>query len=154
MYRRIVLAFDSTVAGRSTLREGALLAKRCGAEVFLLSVVADSSSVTIVEGIQAGVMEMHLDAHRAILADGLAKLEQLGFRPLGKLVRGDPAQQVSDYAREVKADLVVVGHRKRSFLERWWTGNGYIVDSIDCSLLVARREISDAAFEAEFFGPE
>ena len=64
-------------------------------------------------------------------------------------MRGDPAQQIGDFAREVKADLVVVGHRKRSFLERWWTGGGYIVDGVDCSLLVARTEISDAAFEAE-----
>ena len=149
MYRRIVLAFDSTVAGRSTLREGALLAKRCGAEVFLLSVVAESSGVALVEGFQAGVTDMHLETHRAILKDGLAKLEQLGFKPTGRLVLGDPAQQISDFAREVKADLVVVGHRKRSFIERWWTGAGYIVDSIDCSLLVARTDISDEAFEAE-----
>ena len=80
MYRRIVLAFDSTVAGRSTLREGALLAKRCGAEVFLLSVVADSSGVALVEGFQAGVTDMHLETHRAILKEGLAKLEELGSR--------------------------------------------------------------------------
>lgn len=150
MYRRIVLAFDSTVAGRSTLREGAMLAKRCGAQVFLLSVVAESSGVTLVEGFQAGVTEMHLDAHRIVLKEGLAKLEELGFQPVGRLVRGDPAQQISDFAREVKADLVVVGHRKRSFLERWWTGSGYIVDNLDCSLVVARAEISDEAFEAEF----
>lgn len=149
MYRRIVLAFDSTVAGRSTLREGALLAKRCGAEVFLLSVVAESSGVALVEGFQAGVTDMHLETHRQILKDGLAKLETLGFKPVGRLVQGDPAQQIGDFAREVKADLVVVGHRKRSFLERWWTGGGYIVDGVECSLLVARTDISDAAFEAE-----
>jgi hypothetical protein len=33
----------------------------------------------------------------------------------------------------------------------WWSGasGGYIVDNVDCSLLVAQTTISDTAFEAE-----
>jgi hypothetical protein len=41
MYKRILLAYDGSVEGRTALREGALLARQCGAEVFLLSVVAE-----------------------------------------------------------------------------------------------------------------
>jgi nucleotide-binding universal stress UspA family protein len=151
MYRRIVLAYDSTEAGRAALREGALLAKRFGAEVFLLSVLADSSGLTLAEGAHVGAAQGHLEAYSAVLAEGLRKLELLGLAPTGRLVRGEPAQQIGNYAREVGADLVVVGHRKRSLLERWWSGsNGaYIVDNLDCSLLVARSDISNEAFEAE-----
>ena len=36
MYKRILLAYDGSVEGRTALREGALLARQCGAEVFLL----------------------------------------------------------------------------------------------------------------------
>jgi hypothetical protein len=45
---------------------------------------------------------------------------------------------------------VVVGHRKRSLLERWWSGTtgAYLVDHLGCSLLVARRPISDEDFFA------
>ena len=151
MYRRIVLAYDSTEAGRAALREGALLARRCGAEVFLLSVLADSGGLALAEGAHVGAAQGHLEAYGAVLSEGLRKLERLGFTPTGKLVRGEPAQQIGDYAREVGADLVVVGHRKRSLLERWWSGsNGaYIVDNLDCSLLVARSDISNEVFEAE-----
>ena len=35
MYKRILLAYDGSVEGRTALREGALLARQCGAEVFL-----------------------------------------------------------------------------------------------------------------------
>jgi nucleotide-binding universal stress UspA family protein len=155
MYRRIVLAFDSTVEGRAALREGALLAKQCGADVFLLSVLADNTSLSLAEGAQAGAAEIHMDTYRSVLQDGLKKLEQLGFKPVGRLVRGEPALQIGNYAREVRADLVVVGHRRQSFLERWWTGStgGYIVDNLACSLLVARTEISDQRFEAEWSHP-
>ena len=39
MYKRILLAYDGSVEGRTALREGALLARQCGADVFLLSVL-------------------------------------------------------------------------------------------------------------------
>lgn len=151
MYRRIVLAFDGAVEGRAALREGALLARRCGAEVFLLSVLAESSGVSLAEGALVGSAESHMEAYKAVLQEGLARLERLGFAPVGKVVRGEPAREIGEYARQVDADLVVVGHRKRSLLERWWSGStgAYIVDNLDCSLLVARRVISDEAFEAE-----
>ena len=42
MYKRILLAYDGSIEGRTALREGALLARQCGAEVFLLSVLADT----------------------------------------------------------------------------------------------------------------
>jgi hypothetical protein len=48
---------------------------------------------------------------------------------------------------EVGADLIV-GHRKKSLLERWWSGgsHAYLVDQIDCSLLLARNVISEQQF--------
>jgi len=44
MYKRILLAYDGSVEGRTALREGALLARQCGAEVFLLSVLAEDGT--------------------------------------------------------------------------------------------------------------
>jgi len=34
MYKRILLAYDGSIEGRTALREGALLARQCSAEVF------------------------------------------------------------------------------------------------------------------------
>ena len=34
MYKRILLAYDGSLEGRTALREGALLARQCGAQVF------------------------------------------------------------------------------------------------------------------------
>jgi len=155
MYKRIVLAFDSTVEGRAALREGALLAKACDAEVFLLSVLVESSSVLVAEGVLVGAAETHLESYQAVLDEGLARLRRLGFSPTGKLVRGEPAIEIGAFARQVGADLVVVGHRKRNLLERWWSGatGAYIVDNLDCSLLVARQAMSDQDFEAKLGSP-
>jgi nucleotide-binding universal stress UspA family protein len=47
MYKRILLAYDGSVEGRTALREGALLARQCGAEVFLLAVLVDPGALLL-----------------------------------------------------------------------------------------------------------
>jgi nucleotide-binding universal stress UspA family protein len=55
MYKRILLAYDGSVEGRTALREGALLARQCVAEVFLLSVLVDPGAFLLAEVALAGV---------------------------------------------------------------------------------------------------
>jgi nucleotide-binding universal stress UspA family protein len=151
MYARIVLAYDGTREGRAALREGALLAHRCGSEVYLLSVVPSDNGVQFAESVQGGAIDRLQDTYRAILTEGLERMKQLGFSPKAQLVLGDPAEQIGAFAREVGADLVVVGHRKQKLLQRWWSGSSgaYLVDHLSCSLLIGRNTISDEAFAAE-----
>jgi nucleotide-binding universal stress UspA family protein len=54
MYKRIVLAYDGSVEGRTALREGALLARQYGAEVFLLAVLDDTNTMLMAEAGIAG----------------------------------------------------------------------------------------------------
>jgi len=151
MYRKIILAFDGSQEARTALREGALLALRYDATVWLLCVLPDNASIMMAEGVQPGAAEHLLAASGEMVDEGLAKLRELGLEASGHVARGDPATTISAFVRQVGADLVVLGHRRRSFLERWWSGpsGAYIVDNTDCSLLVARRAISDAEFAAE-----
>jgi len=154
MYEKILLAYDGSLEGAVALREGAILAKHCGAAVFLLSVAPDSAGVQMAEGIQCGAMASHAEHYREVLERGIDKLTRLGLAPVGRLAFGDPARAIAIFAREVGADLVVVGHQKRSFIERWWSGptGAYICDFVGCTLLIARNAVSDAAFEAQMTG--
>jgi nucleotide-binding universal stress UspA family protein len=148
MYRRILLAFDGSVEGRAALREGALLAKCCGADVFLLSVIGGSAGVRMAEAAYAGALVQHDEQRRAVFAEGLERLKKLGFQPQGRIVTGEPAEEITAAAKEIGADLVVVGHRRQSLLERWWSGasGAYLSERIDCSLLISRNTITDQAF--------
>jgi nucleotide-binding universal stress UspA family protein len=85
-----------------------------------------------------------------ILSEGVARLRSLGFDPVAELVRGQPAEEIGKFARQVGADLIVVGHRRQSALDRWGSGpkGAYLMDYTDCSLLVARNVVSDEAIEA------
>ena len=151
MYKRVLLAYDGSLEGARALREGALLAKACCAEVVLLSVAPETAGVQIAEGIQGGVVAQLIESHKELLQRALGRLRELGFSPVGRLEVGEPAPIIGKVAREMQADLVVVGHHKQSFLSRWWSGpnDAYLSDHVHCSVLLSRTPISDEAFEAE-----
>jgi nucleotide-binding universal stress UspA family protein len=150
MYKRILLAYDGSAEGRTALREGALLAQQCGAQVFLLSVIADAGGLRFVEGALAGASIGIEGDFVSVLNEGVARLRRLGFNPVAKLVRGEPAKEIGSFAREIEADLIVVSHRQRSAFARWWSGTSgaYLIEHTECSLLVARNVISDEAIQA------
>ena len=154
MYKRILLAYDGSVEGRTAVREGALLARQCGAQVFLLSVLVDTGTLLLADVADAGASVQMEDAFMDVLKEGVARLRQLGFDPVAKLVRGEPAEEIGTFARQIEADLIVVGHRRQSAFDRWWSGprGAYLIDYTDCSLLVARNVISDEAIEAALRG--
>ena len=150
MYERILLAYDGSVDGRTALRVGALLAKQCGAQVFLLSVLTNTGTLLMSDAVLAGAIVQMEEDFQEILNEGVARLKGLGFDPVAKLVRGQPAEEIGKYAREVGADLIVVGHRRQNAFDRWWSGpkGAYLMDYTDCSLLVARNAVSDEAIQA------
>jgi len=152
MYERILLAYDGSVEGRTALREGALLARHCGAKVFLLSVLADYDTFLAAEAAVAGISVRVEEDSTQIFNEGVARLKKLGFDPVAKIVRGHAADEIGKFAKEIEADLIVVGHRKQSAFDRWWSGprGAYLMDYTDCSLLVARNAVSDEVIEAAF----
>jgi len=150
MYKRVLLAYDGSAEGRTALREGALLAKRNGARVFLLSVIGETAGTKMGEGVGGGgVAQQHEDYER-LQREGVTRLRSLGFDVVSKLTVGEPAREIGAYAAQIGADLVIVGHRRQSAFGRWWSGptGAYLIDHINCSLLVCRNIISDEAFAA------
>src|SRR5271169_6894149 len=99
MYKRVLLAYDGSVEGRTALR---------------LSVVADSNALLLAAAAQVGAYVPIEDDFTEVLNAGIARLKQLGFDPVAKLVRGEPAEEIGNFAKQVGADLIVVGHRRQS----------------------------------------
>jgi nucleotide-binding universal stress UspA family protein len=151
LYKRILIAYDGTREGRTALREGVLLAKQSGAALFVLAVVPETAEIMAAEGAHAGVIAHQHQTYKEILGEAVTGLRSRGFTLDAKLVGGDPAREIAAYAAQVRADVVVVGHRKRSLLQRWWSGSSgaYLSDTLRCSLLIARADISQEDFLRE-----
>lgn len=148
VYARILLASDGTREGLAALREGALAARAFGAEVYLLIIEREPFAIKVADGIHPLPVRAHL---APLLDQGLARLRRLGLRASGTVEAGEPAAVIAAHARGFRADLVMVGHRRQSLLDRWWSGSSgaYLVDSVGCSVLVCRTQVSDAEFEAQ-----
>ncbi|HKR86769.1 MAG TPA: universal stress protein [Phenylobacterium sp.] len=148
MHNRVIVAYDGSREGRTALREGALLVRQLGAEMYILAVVPETPGMRVAEGAYAGAMAYQDDTYKTLLEEAVRGLGRFGLQVKGKLVRGEPAQEIAAYAREIKADLVIVGHRRQNLLQRWWSGpNGaYLSDYLTCSLLIAKADISYEQF--------
>lgn len=148
MYRKILLAYDGTTEGRRALREGAKMAQICKAEVVLLAVVDISPGLLAAEGTTSGAVEHQQETYEAVLKEGVRRLEAIGFKPESRLAVGDPAERIGHVAREIGADLVVVGHRHRNAFARWWAGSvaSDLVSQLDCSLLIGQKDLADSEF--------
>jgi nucleotide-binding universal stress UspA family protein len=138
VYQKILLAFDGSPDGREALAQAEKVASACGATVHLLAIIDPSESMLIVEA-----MTFIPDNQRfvilAVLDEGVKRLRDAGCAATSELKYGKPTEQIVLSAREVNADLIVVGHRDQGTLARWL--NGSVGESIlhqpPCSLLVA-----------------
>ncbi|AOU99392.1 hypothetical protein BI364_16965 [Acidihalobacter yilgarnensis] len=142
MYHTILLAYDGTRECRIALREGADLAVLCGASVVLLSVMPLSLGLSVGEGFNAGeILNADHERYQGILNEGVTRLHQRGLNAHGRLVLGDPVDQVVNVAREIEADLVVLGHSRRTTITRWWRSSlgASLLEELECSILVAQN---------------
>ena len=151
MYHTVLLAYDGSREGRLALREGALLAKMCGAKVVLMAVVEPQVGYGL--AIDPGVTYIppeRTDDFQKTLDEGVERLVRMGLSHTARLESGVPSERITAVAEEVGADLVVVGHQKQGVMARWLLGSvtASLSDSLNCSLLVARMEIADE----ELFG--
>lgn len=145
MYRTIVLAYDGSLEGRLALREGARLAQICKARVVLVAVVEFASEIYASDFGGAYASPDKTTDVQNILDEGMERLKRMGLAPEVRLERGAPSERITSVAKEVGADLVVVGHHKQGALARWLKGSVTtdLSNSVSCSLLIARLEVSD-----------
>jgi nucleotide-binding universal stress UspA family protein len=74
-----------------------------------------------------------------VLNQGAEELRRVGLTVETSFRQGNPAEEIGRLAREVGADLIVVGHREQAALARWWRGSvgASLLAHAPCSLLVA-----------------
>jgi nucleotide-binding universal stress UspA family protein len=138
MYQKILLAYDGSPDGREALTQAKNLASVSGAAVRLLAIIDPSESMLVVEGMSF-VPDNQRFLTQSVLDAGVRRLEGVGCTATNDVRYGNPAEQIVLSAREMKADLIVVGHRDQGTLARWLNGSvgASILHHPPCSVLVA-----------------
>jgi nucleotide-binding universal stress UspA family protein len=146
MLKTIVFAYDGSEECRNALEEGVTLATRLDATCHLLAVVPAPPALAMVGGpLPADLLEKEKANMQEILDKGLAHLSEKGLSVTGSIrMWEEPNEAIVDFAHEIGADLVIVGHHRRSTLNRWWCGSvGHsLLDNLSCSLFVAMPRLA------------
>lgn len=135
---KILIAHDGSETADKAFHMALELAGKYGAELHAVSVVRlpeFGESVETAAMIEAG--REHYDKLGQRLRDAAGGQQAaVHFRTLV----GHPAEQVVGEAQKLGADLIVLGHRGKSLIERWLTGSTtkQVMGYAHCAVLVVR----------------
>jgi len=139
MFRKVLLAYDGTVEGRGALRQGADVAFCMKSETYLLAICQNYLSSSIPEGVTPELARCEEERAQAILDEGVARLKEHDVVAQGSLEYGNAVDCIAETAERIGADLIVVGHKHRTHLARWWSESDEesLLERVRCSVLVA-----------------
>jgi len=141
MFKRVLLCYDGTEAGRRALRRGAELAILLGAHVSVLSIVTDGvGNAAVLAGAagQACIVDEPAQ-YRKLLSESVDWLKARGVSADGHLASGDYLDQIIAYSSRLNADLIVLGHYPRPTGGSWWSASKRttLADRVKCCIFVA-----------------
>lgn len=128
--RKILLATDGSDCSYHAIREAMRLLPLEQAQVYLIAVVPDpllEAEPLIGYGVSAGPTEALLKQAREEVRQHLAEarrwLHEGGITPSEIEREGDAGKQIVEAARELEADLIVLGSHGRNPLARLFVGS-------------------------------
>jgi nucleotide-binding universal stress UspA family protein len=141
MYQRILMAYDGSESGQKALLDCREIAEWSHAELHLIAVMPSPAVYIAVDGgfYDAGRDEQDRQRYKSILDDGLRRLKEAGHTAQGELLVGDAVQEITEYAKKISADLIVVGHQHlKGWAARWWRGStsASLIEHSLCNVLV------------------
>ena len=141
MYKRILLAYDGSEPGQKALLDARDMANWGQPELHLVAVMPPPAAFIGGEG---GIYDPEREKeeeerYKLILEDGLRRLSESGHAVRGQVLVGDAVDEIARHAKEMGADLIVVGHKHLdSWAARWWRGSlsKSLIEHSPCSVLV------------------
>ena len=141
MYKRILLAYDGSKSGQKALLDCRDIAQWSQASLTLIAVTPPLRQMVAAEGViyEQSVVDQEKVRYKGILNDGLRRLIETGHEASGEVLYGETVDEIARYAKQIEADLIVVGHKHLDgWAARWWKGSvsKSLIAHAPCSVLV------------------
>jgi nucleotide-binding universal stress UspA family protein len=142
MFKRVLLCYDGSQAGRRALKRGAELAVLLGAQVYVLSIIPSGIANAAVDAGAFGYACLVEDSggYRKLLDESLEWLKARGVMCEGFLASGDTLDQIAAYAKRLAIDLIVLGHYPQPAGGYWWSSprqRASLAERVGCCVFVA-----------------
>jgi len=136
--KRILVAYDGSPSSAKAFSLGMELREKYDAELMVLTVARppefgpEVETKAVIENSRKHCHDIQRPLHAAV---GSTKTP-LRF----EVVTGHPGDQIVRHAEDWKTELIVVGHRGRTFLDRLMIGSvaWHVINHAPCAVLVAR----------------
>ncbi len=144
---RILIAVSGSNDGASDPVEAATSIPWPAGTVFRVITIAESVHPPVLQLLEGArdvpdLQRTEENIAALTVANAVAKLQNKGFEADGISPEGDPKNLIADYAKEWRADLIVVGSCDKSRLESFFVGSvsQSVVAKAPCSVLVAKPQ--------------
>ena len=138
MMQRILVAYDGSEPADKAFALGLDLAGKYSAVLYVLAVARPPEFGEEVE--TEAVVENSKRHYHHILKPLQKKASAASVTIHLEVAVGHPAEQIIYHAEHHDVDLVVMGHRGRTFFERWLVGSvaKHVINHAPCAVLIAR----------------
>ena len=142
MYRKVLLCYDGSREGRRALRQGADVVVCMKSDAHLLAICQNLVSSSIPEAVTPQLAESEDSRAQSLLDEGVQWLRERGINAEGSLEYGNAVDCIAKIVEKTGADLIVLGHKHRGPLARWWSASDEesLLARVSCSILVAASE--------------
>jgi nucleotide-binding universal stress UspA family protein len=140
MFKRVLLCYDGSEAGRRALKRGAELAILVGARVYVLSIIPTGVAGAAVVASAAGhaCLVDEAGGYRQLLDDSIEWLKAQGVQTEGYLASGNIIEQIVAFSRRLTVDLIVLGHYPQPSGGFWWGSQRVsLAERANCCVFVA-----------------
>jgi hypothetical protein len=138
-FARFLVASDGSEFSASAVREAIAMARTCGAEVHVMSLLATGAEH---EALGEAILRQEIEAAQGHLDTIRAEAIAAGVSCETHLIHGQTVdQEIVDLADRVKADIIVMGRRGRRGLARMMLGHAtaQVIGHAHCNVLVVPR---------------
>lgn len=141
VFRSIVVGTDGSDTAEEAVRQATDLARSEGASVHLVTAYPDPQLIRerVVGSARATTIDLR-EVAEALLVRASHRVNAEGIEVDHDAREGDPAGVLIDVARELHADLIVVGDRGRTGVQRFLLGSvpSKLAHHAPCSVMVVR----------------
>lgn len=138
MVTKILLAYDGSKSAEKACTFALDLAKKYSANLWIVSVARPPEPADEVE--TEAILENAQNHYGKLFHSIEEKIKAIGIKAEFATLVGHPAAQIVRYAEEKQVDLIVMGHRGETLLQRWLTGSvaKQVMSYAHCSVLIVR----------------
>ena len=137
--KKILIAHDGSKSSEKALKKAFEVAEKFGSSVTVISVVPELYLTELMEMDRVRILETLTEEAKKTM--DRIRTKTAGFKSLRTIIKqGNPAEEILETAKKIKADLIVTGSHGRHGAQKFLLGSvsSKIVDHAPCAVLVIK----------------